>query len=694
VPLVPGRHLVLRACALGLGAVLLLAVSLTTASLAAVRTNDADTFTLVAQSNDVIGSGKLSFAVSVRADMPTKDLRVEVTMFPRLVNRSEFDSTLQNVEPLGATCLSETAPQSLARNSGNADGITRIKLAVEASDNSGPCAASGNTLVLGCTPGSCAGVYPVEIALIEKRTGATLQMFTTHLVELDSASVSSPLNVSLVISLGSNLAISPSGTSKLTKNQISALSATLATIASYPSLHLTVLVYPQLLDALKATLPTPTRVISRLHRLIVTRSATHTIELLGSPFTPVDTSTLAASGSSAIFGQLLNLGKATANTEFGDDSSDTTYLAPAPLTSGGAALVATQCVDQLILPSGSAPPPTDGLSQTAPLSITQRSPSCAINGQANTSTPIEAFVTDAASALLTSPGGAPVLAAHRLLAELAQIYFEQPNATPRSVVLTAGSVDPELLNVVLNGLNSDAYLDAATISSLFSITPVAAAGSSATLTLPNQVLTADQIPKTELTAGSHELAVASSVIPTDTTLLATLSEDLILAHSYGLSRKAVANFLDAPEKQLATISRSLSFLGSKHFTLTAATGKLPITIQQSANMGPINVLIHLESSTLVVLQGGSDSEKLQADATTLTDAQVQIEGSGVSTLTVNVLSPTGGQVLLSGEFQIRSTAISGVAIAISVLSLVILAAWWIRSARRKHRAKAQAILQQ
>jgi hypothetical protein len=242
-------------------------------------------------------------------------------------------------------------------------------------------------------------------------------------------------------------------------------------------------------------------------------------------------------------------------------------------------------------------------------------------------------------------------------------------------------------------LNSGAYLHAATISSLFSITPVAAAESTATLTLPGQVLTTHQIAKKELAEGSHELAVASSVVPTDTTLLATLSQDLILAHSYGLSNARVAGFLGAPRKQLGAIARSLSFLGSRRFTFTAATGKLPITIQQSANMGPIYVLIRLESSDLVVLHPASTTLKLQADATTLTNAQVQLEGSSESTLNVEVLSPTGGQVLLSGEFKIRSTAISGVAIAISVLSLVILAAWWIRSARRKHRAKAQAILQ-
>jgi hypothetical protein len=696
VPLVPGRHRVLRISALGVCAALFVLASLTTPSLAATRSSDADTFTLVAQSNDVIGSGKFSLAVSVRANMPARDLRVEVTLFPKLENRSEFNSTIQNVEPAGSSCLSETAPQALARNSGNADGITRLKLTIEAEDNNyGPCSESGTTLMLGCTLGSCGGVYPVEVALIDRKTNATVQLFTTHLVELDNASVSSPLNVGFVISLGSKLALSPTGASTLTKSQISSLSDTLATIAAYPALHVTLLVYPQLVAALKAAHPTPTRLISRLHRLVATRSAAHSIELLGAPFTPINTSALAAA-SGEVFDQLLDLGKATTSAEFGDDSSGDTYLAPAPLSSEGAQLVAAQCVDQLILPSGSAPPPTDGLSQTAPLSLTQSSKTCEESTSASSSAPIEAFVTDPASSLLTSQSDAPVLVAHQLLAELAQIYFEQPNAAPRSVVLSAGgSINPELLNVVLNGLNSDAYLHPTTIGSLFSITPVAAAGSTATLTLPNQAPGSDQIGKTELSEGSHELAVAASVVPTDSTLLATLSEDLVLAHSYGLSNNAVAGFLDAPSKQLRSVARALSFIGTLHFTLTAATGRLPITIQQHANMGPIFVRIRLESSNLVVLPGSSSSNvtELKADATTLANAQVQVEGSGTSTLNVDVLSPTGNQVLLSGQFKIHSTAISGVAIAISVLSLVVLAAWWIRSARKKHRAKAQAILQ-
>jgi hypothetical protein len=629
--------------------------------------------------------------------MPAKDLRIEVTLFPRLENRSEFDSTIQNVEPAGSSCLSETAPQPLARNSGDADAITRIKLTIEAdANNYGPCSQAGTTLVLGCTLGSCGGVYPVEVALIDRKTNAAIQLFTTHLVELDAAPVSSPLNVGFVISLGSKLALSPTGASTLTNSQISALSETLATIAAYPALHITLLIYPQLIAALKAAHPTPTRLLSRLHRLITTRSAADSIELLGAPFTPVDTSALATGGSDQIFDELLDLGKATTSIEFGDDASGDTYLAPAPLTSEGAQLVAAQCVDQLILPSGSAPPPVDGLSQTAPLSLTQSSKTCEEGASASSSAPIEAFVTDPASSLLTSQSDAPVLVAHQLLAELAQIYFEQPNATPRSVVLSAGgSINPELLNVVLNGLNSDAYLHPTTIDTLFSITSVAAAGSTATLTLPNQGLGSDQIAKKELAEGSHELAVAASVVPTDSALLAMLSEDLVLAHSYGLSNNAVAGFLDAPSKQLKAVARSLSFIGTLHFTLTAATGRLPITIQQHANMGPIFVRIRLESSNLVVLPGSSSSNvtELKADATTLANAQVQVEGSGTSTLNVDVLSPTGDQVLLSQQFKIHSTAISGVAIAISVLSLVVLAAWWIRSARKKHRAKAQAILQ-
>jgi hypothetical protein len=305
---------------------------------------------------------------------------------------------------------------------------------------------------------------------------------------------------------------------------------------------------------------------------------------------------------------------------------------------------------------------------------------------------MDAFVADPAGAFLTTPAGAPVLAAHRLLADLAQIYFEEPNASPRSVVLTEnGDVNPELLNVVLNGLNSDAYVKSSTVGQLFAINP-SADSSTSPLSLPNTVSTTNSLSTKALAKAANEFGVISSVVPANTTLLSTLNNDLTFAKAYGLSPRAAASYLNASSEELATIAKSLAFLG-KRFTLTAATGKIPITIQQSAGVGTIDVVVRLESSNLVILHGSGTPESLQSDATTLTDVEVDTEGSGVKTLIVKVMSPRGNDVLLSAEFKVYSTAISGVAVGISILSLVILGAWWLRSARRKRRGKAHALTQ-
>jgi len=108
VPLVPGRRRVLSACAKILSAALVTLATLTTPSFAATSRQIGSSLTLVAQSNDVVGTGKFSFAVHVQSNELSRDLRVQVTLFPKLDNRSDFNASLNNVEPQGGACLDKT----------------------------------------------------------------------------------------------------------------------------------------------------------------------------------------------------------------------------------------------------------------------------------------------------------------------------------------------------------------------------------------------------------------------------------------------------------------------------------------------------------------------------------------------------------------------------------------------------------
>ena len=68
-----------------------------------------------------------------------------------------------------------------------------------------------------------------------------------------------------------------------------------------------------------------------------------------------------------------------------------------------------------------------------------------------------------------------MLAAHQLVAELAQIYYEEPNAdTPRGVVVvppTDWQANPAFVDALLGALDGDPILEPVTVNGLLSAVP-------------------------------------------------------------------------------------------------------------------------------------------------------------------------------------------------------------------------------
>ncbi len=83
------------------------------------------------------------------------------------------------------------------------------------------------------------------------------------------------------------------------------------------------------------------------------------------------------------------------------------------------------------------------------------------------------------SARFTQPAGNPVLAAHQLVAELAQIYYEQPNDdTARAIVAVppgSWSDDPSFVNALLGALAGNPIIQPVTVSKLFDSFPASTA---------------------------------------------------------------------------------------------------------------------------------------------------------------------------------------------------------------------------
>jgi hypothetical protein len=641
---------------------------------------------LVAQSNDVIGTG--SFDLTVSATLDSEPLGIQLSVYPKLLNRTEFNSSLDNTSVPTITCLSETPLiPLLATSASSSASRSTLRLHVVEGAASGSCTSSATDVSLTCSPGQCAGVYPVRVALIDTKTNKTVQSFTTHLIELDAASVTDQLHVGLVLSLGSTFDLSPTGRSTLSAGQLVELSSTLDAIAAHRGVRLTLALYPQLLLALQRTTPAPTAVIHQLENLLKRRSAHQLIELLDTPFAPLNPSALAGVKHGATFGDLLSLGAATW-AEFGLPARDTSFLAPDELTSGGEAILAGSCMDSMILQPSTPMSTANGLTQTAPVGVPTTA-HCANPAVANSAT--SAFVADSSVATLTSSSKNVVLASHHFLAALAQIYFEQPNLSDRDVVVTPSeSISTHLLADVLSELSSSPLISTQTVGALFAQTPIGSNGNTTAIILPGTTHGTNGLPGKAITAAATAQRVLESLVPSNSALLTQTRQDVEFGESSGLAATTRHHLITAAATQIEAIAKSLSFLGSRDFTLTAASGRIPITIDQNGDSGPINVRIHLQSSALILPYGATRLATLKANATSLQKVQVDTRGSGSGQLSVSVLSPVGGRVLISSEFTVRSTAVSVPAVILSVLALAVLAVWWVRSFRRRRRSRLQA----
>jgi hypothetical protein len=143
----------------------------------------------------------------------------------------------------------------------------------------------------------------------------------------------------------------------------------------------------------------------------------------------------------------------------------------------------------------------------------------------------------------------------------------------------------------------------------------------------------------------------------------------------------------APRDDLEQLSRSLTITGGRTITLTSRTGEIPITIVSTYRYA-IHALTELRDSALDFL--GTCSRPvltILATKSTASECPVRARTSGDSRLAVMVVAPVGGLTLVSGSLKIQSTAVSGVAIALSIGALLVLGAWWLRSVLRHRRQK-------
>lgn len=593
------------------------------------------------------------------AEAPTS-VELAVAVYRRVTNRSEFTRTLQG-GPRGNP-VTVVPPTPLSDLAVDPAGAVVVRLPVQ--DPAQPPDAA--RLRLGTD-----GVYPVRVELREAGGGKTLAGLLTHLVLTRPPQPGGyPLKVALVLPVHAPPALQPDGRRSLPRPAASGLSALARSLEASPLVPLTLLPTPETLAALDVS----PREEDKETLAALARSAAGR-QLASATYVPLSLGAFASSGLAAETAIQLDRGGQVIERTLGQRPDPRTWVAENGLDEGTALRLRQLQVDRFVVPESRLEPVDLDVTLTRPFELDVR----AVRRPA-------AVAGDSGLAAHFAPATDPVLAAHRLLADLAVVYQDSPSRPRAAVVVVPRSWRPNkaFLDSLLGGLAAGVVVIGTTVDDVF--TNVRPANVSGTTPLVRQLAATGAgaaLPATEFRSARRRLVAFASMLNPENTLDDRIEELLLVAEGAGLRPGRRREYLEGIDTRIRSQTDSVQVPSHRSITLTARTGEIPVTVLSRTGY-PLRVQIQVASEKLDFPKGSVRRVDLSLRSTTQRFS-VRARTSGSFPLRVSLVSPDGGLVLGSSRFTVRSTAASGVGVVLSAGAGLFLLLWWGRHLVRGRR---------
>jgi hypothetical protein len=627
----------------------------------------------------------------VSSAIPAKDLLVGVALYTEpdqssLASRDEFDATLDGqLAGLNQLAYSTFSLRSIDQ----ADGSVDIYIAGSELPGQVPAKVpSDQVFELPCPAryGGCGGIYPLEVSLNDVLTGQPVDSFTTYLIVVPSTVPSQQrLRFSFVVPVGASVALTAAGNPALPRRTLNEINTIAAAEARWSKVPLTIDLYGQALLALKRS--------PKHARLLSTVAYGGLDTLVDGPFSAVDPTGLVDSGLEDDLTSQMERGQAVFANSFHSPGTDDIYVATAPLDTHALAALAADGVKYAVVPQVNLASVTVGAPSVVQWPYTLSAP-FSIDGST-----VEGLQADPGLAAHLTSAGSPVLRAQQLLADLSEIYFDSPDfPNPRGVALvapTSWAPQSEFLGAMLRGLRSSPIVTTVPIAHLFAnvpkglcqVPPVDVSGCSASvraLVSPSPSANG-AVTSSQLQIARSQLAELISVIPTGAGTIHDLEDAILLAETAGLHASLSQAYLSAPLLTMRTLGAQLGLPAGRTVTVTSTSARFPIAITSNSKT-PLHAILLISGPDLTA---SAELPVVLRRGTTSLIIRVHTRTSGDSSLQLEVFSPLGHLQLAHVELTIRSTAISGVAIALTVGAAAVLFFWWVRSASRRRRRHAK-----
>jgi len=297
---------------------------------------------------------------------------------------------------------------------------------------------------------------------------------------------------------------------------------------------------------------------------------------------------------------------------------------------------------------------------------------------------ITALVID--NLLMTALGGPdPELAGQHATVELA---LEAMNLESEGVVIIdATQVDPVALDVLYEGIGNSPNLKPITLSDALryevdrTTSGVITKATLAPAAAPDYAAAAADLDFTKSAISSY-----ASMVPGNDAPIAPLLRLVEVAPSSDLQPVGMSDYTARVLDAIDSGTKGINVIEGDRVTLASRSADLPLLIRNDQTL-PITVDLLLRSEKLRFPVGDHKVLRLAPGDNEIT-VRVDAPTSGDARVTATLSSPDGRIELARGTLNVRSTAISGLGLTISLISLAVLLTWWARTILRVRRNRS------
>ncbi len=551
--------------------------------------------------------------------------------------------------------------------------------------------AANSTVTVGFTPDEDGrrlpgrGVYPVEVRL--RAGGETLDSVVTYLSFLNAATPEFvPLDVAVLVDVGAAPAMQPDGANVLPDDAMTRVAQRMQVLDQADGVPLTLAPLPETVEAL-ADGGGGQPAADALEQL---RRSAQVHPVFARPFVDVDLVALDRAGLLLEANAQADGGANVVRTRLGVEPTGGMWMSGGNFGARAARVISDLGIRRVVVP----PAALEGGSSEAS------------GGEASAEDDSEVAVVPLTPVALGEGGPAamvtdPLLAghlvdsaddgmvtAHRFVAELASIWMEAP-ANPRGIVVHLPpdvDVEPEAVAAALEALADGQAARAVPVDAIFTEVPPLEDG-------PASVTLAPQEPTDDLSTIAPALREARGRVAGvgallgDPRVTTDLEQSLLVSTGRDTPSESREAYVGRAHAELGLVADAVDLPDEFRITLTSRSSKIPVQVTNTSDQALL-VRLTLDSDQLEFPDGEVISDvALEPGSTTRVEVPVRSRTSGAFSLDITVTSPDGSIVLDRSRFDVRSTAISGVGLVLSVGACLFLAVWWARHWRSVRRSR-------